>query len=468
MTLEKLEKANENNEATLSVVFSDETVVFKKQHELTSWIEGVIKLFPPFIDRFGEASDWLNQIEPVKELLQTLRQVEGFETKGLSDEFSSFPRAALPDAHMDEWLFGPLWTDNNFVGAIRYAMKFHPDTTIPVEWLDFVQNENREKFAVASREAVSEEFAKDVCKYFDLPEEETLDPNKEVSAKKNEGGLVELSTHFNQSISEFQREVSGLREQIHSFLVPLDKERKGFSTKAQAALERQTAELEKIKEQMFTDLKSIVTKRVNELNDAHEQYKTRLSEMEAERATEAVRHVKRMKDLETAAEGQVLMEASDRMWEERYEEHATLAKRWLITLIVCLIGAAIGIIPLFKYYKEQQDLFAVSAKGVDPVSTTILIGTGLLAFWILRTIANEFKRNRSLADDAMERTTMIKTFKAFEYHGDAGQEERFLILDRLFRPRVTKEEDALPHPLWDAVRQRANTMSRSTGGTDPS
>ena len=87
-------------------------------------------------------------------------------------------------------------------------------------------------------------------------------------------------------------------------------------------------------------------------------------------------------------------------------------------------------------------------------SPGVLIGIGLpalLLIWFLRIVGKDIARHNDLEADASERVAMVQTFLALEYKGEAGKEERVLVLANLFRPSAITHDDAAPSTLLDIV-----------------
>lgn len=204
--------------------------------------------------------------------------------------------------------------------------------------------------------------------------------------------------------------------------------------------------------EQIRDIRGMLARTIRAARNTHSE---KLSEYLTEH-NETLTATRRAHDAQLAKmkkiqEGKLALGRSEELWEKRYEEHTKSAGEWrlLLTNTIAAFGA------LLVCFIVVSITFDNPISTFDPsILLPILGAIGILMFWFLRTIGLEYKRNTTIADDAADRLAMIKTFLALEYTGDAKQEERFLILDRIFRPRSIGDEDALAHPIWDLVRDR--------------
>lgn len=189
-------------------------------------------------------------------------------------------------------------------------------------------------------------------------------------------------------------------------------------------------------------------------------------EAERTRQTEAwkaqeTQHKEDMKFIEENYEKRMALGASESMWETRAREHNKDSKLWfgvLIGTMFCVLLALIaGVDSIFNDIAVSNVFEPSKLAGVLPILLALGAGVSLVVFWILKTIAGEYRRNRALADDAMERTTMVRTFRALDYNKEAIPEERVVIIQALFRPHGYAAEDTMPHPVWESL---VNTIKK--------
>ena len=164
-----------------------------------------------------------------------------------------------------------------------------------------------------------------------------------------------------------------------------------------------------------------------------------------------------MEDMEKSFSTKMQLQAAERMWGDKETEHrnrATIAFKRL-----CWIGG-IGTAVMLVVY-GIINLVADTPVGFNVAHTIAYLIPTLIFIWLLRILANEYKSNQEMADDAEERQAMVMTFKALEYEQRVGDEERLVILNALFRPYGGGTEETVPLPVWEAVIQRLQKSGSS-------
>ncbi len=92
-----------------------------------------------------------------------------------------------------------------------------------------------------------------------------------------------------------------------------------------------------------------------------------------------------------------------------------------------------------------------TARTLAPTDFIFFVIPAVLLIWVLRIPASQFRINREIADDADERVSMIETFLALEQEEKAMPEERWIVLQALFRPHARGSEEDMPKTFYEAL-----------------
>lgn len=161
-------------------------------------------------------------------------------------------------------------------------------------------------------------------------------------------------------------------------------------------------------------------------------------------------HESRMETIEIAFATDMRLRAGERYWGEKRQIHDRTATKWLKKFFFWTAGATVFLLLLYAA------IYAAVPKGTG-FNAASFFAYGLptvLVLWGLRILANIYRENRDLADDAAERVAMVMTFKALEFEHRVSDEERLIILNALFRPHSRGPEDGMPNALWEAVLKK--------------
>lgn len=166
-------------------------------------------------------------------------------------------------------------------------------------------------------------------------------------------------------------------------------------------------------------------------------------------------------DLKTAYLEDMKLKASEKMWDARSKIHIKEVSNHMLWFSLSLI---LGLILLGGIYYGLDQIFPYEsdgkAKGFNIFYTVIYTGPAILYIWVLRIILGNYRKQQAMLDDARERQTMIKTFKALEMEGKADSAERAIILQALFRPQGQNLEDGLPSPILEAMLKKVDTTPK--------
>ena len=157
-------------------------------------------------------------------------------------------------------------------------------------------------------------------------------------------------------------------------------------------------------------------------------------------------------------------ESSVKYWSDKAERHKKI--RNISGVVFC---AGISILSALAFYYGQEFFDVPVQPIVDHSSNSssldfllqrivVLIIPTFLIVWFLRITVRLFLTNSALADDAEERVTMVKTFRALlEHEEKMDPQDRILMLQALFRPAANASDDDGAPPNWfDVLVNRVN------------
>lgn len=162
-------------------------------------------------------------------------------------------------------------------------------------------------------------------------------------------------------------------------------------------------------------------------------------------------HKASMSKIEETFTSKMKLEASKFYWDKKQSDHLVRSNKattaWWLSLV---FGAA----ALVAVWYGIQSLFGMPKDGAINLTHTLFYGLPVVIYlWILKTYATERKLNLRMADDAEERVAMVKTYLALEVEGKTSAEERFIILNALFRAFASDGDETVPFATVEAIRQ---------------
>ena len=134
------------------------------------------------------------------------------------------------------------------------------------------------------------------------------------------------------------------------------------------------------------------------------------------------------------------------------------ATTFIFAIIFMLEASGVDVMNFIEIKPSDGKVLAPSAYVV----VTAAVGTVLTClFWAARVLVRNYLTERRLEADAEERRIMTQTYLALVKQGAAGEEDRLIILNALFRPtndKATSDEGgsdiALPALIAKLMDQR--------------
>jgi len=158
-------------------------------------------------------------------------------------------------------------------------------------------------------------------------------------------------------------------------------------------------------------------------------------------------HEERRARMEKQFSTEMQLRSAEKFWSHKRRLNRKRARAAFKRL--CWVGG-LGIPLLLSAYYCIN--WAIDLPMAFSVPHAIAYGVPTLIYvWLLRILANEYRNNQHMADDAEEREAMVFTFKALEHEQRVGDDERLVILNALFRPHGKGAEESVPMPVWEAI-----------------
>lgn len=178
-------------------------------------------------------------------------------------------------------------------------------------------------------------------------------------------------------------------------------------------------------------------------------------------------HQENMEAMQKTFSEKMTLRAAEAYWGQLRKVFSKRAKNNLFAFAALVL---VGGVALWCYYRsigEWLRLYSVPGTGVGWLMPALVLGLpALIWIWAVRIASGRYQDNTLQSDDAQARVAMLQSFIALEYKGKVSAEERLLILEALYRPRLTSAAGGgIPNPLA-AVIVRA--LERKLGGSSSS
>ncbi len=182
-------------------------------------------------------------------------------------------------------------------------------------------------------------------------------------------------------------------------------------------------------------------------------------------ATEIAAHIEAsaasIRSHEQAHRGQLVLRAPIAYWSDKQVLHYWLAGAAFVSFVIVIASSAL--IVFFNFGSISTHLKEIQqshGEGVFNLTGLAIISMPSVAFfWILKHISRVFVENLAQANDAGQRSVMMKTYLALvaEPTAKVSEPERLLVLNALFRPSaVSGSDDAPPSNLMDLLTKSAD------------
>lgn len=163
--------------------------------------------------------------------------------------------------------------------------------------------------------------------------------------------------------------------------------------------------------------------------------------------------VKKVENLSDSFSHEILAEEPVKYWKERETKHGEKAKIYLIIIAIAasiFIGLIVGLILLIHNKKETVQFGNIEISlPTDKYGLALLILITTSSIWLIRILVKLMMANLSLEIEALERSTMIKTFIAMEKSKvEQSNEIRMLFYSTLFKPTNNNLTDDSTSPEY--------------------
>lgn len=171
-------------------------------------------------------------------------------------------------------------------------------------------------------------------------------------------------------------------------------------------------------------------------------------------------HKERMETIEATFREELSLRAPVTYWEKKAEGHKEGSR-------IALGGfCALSISAVFLFFYFGPNFLStvktvLGAKEGGAISLSILIAfPTVLVLWVLRHISRIYITNQKLAEDAAFRAIQTETYLALmaDDGSEVSEDDRFLILNALFRPidSAGSDDDTLPPNLLEILKRRSS------------
>ncbi|WP_010176313.1 DUF6161 domain-containing protein [Pseudomonas sp. PAMC 25886] len=250
--------------------------------------------------------------------------------------------------------------------------------------------------------------------------------------------LLPLTYKGQFSVARFVFEVS-INSNHKNYLKTYDKHlqsiEESFQSNTDTVLKRYDDDLSekisKLNESIEKSQKTIITQLESELNDAQQNIKNTV----------------------TAATSAILSAEPVKYWIDREDKHKKKAKAflWLIGLASVSFIAVLVILSLSVYKNGEQYIvlgFPITLPA-EKFSIALLIIATTSAIWIIRVLVKLMMTNLALEIEALERSTMIRTYIAMDNaKAEQAEEIRMLFYSTLFKPSNNSLTDDSTSPEY--------------------
>ncbi len=275
----------------------------------------------------------------------------------------------------------------------------------------------------------------DISALIDIQRETPLPFHDDLTFSEN---LLALTYKGQFSVARFVFEASlnaNHRGYLNSYDKDLQSIEDSFKSNADAILKRYdddlSARISKLNESIENSQKNIILQLENKLNDAQQD----------------------IKNTATAANSAILSAEPVKYWIDREEKHKKKARNflWLIGIASISFIAVLVVLSLSVYKNgEEYIVFGLPITlPAEKFSIALLIIATTSAIWIIRVLVKLMMTNLALEIEALERSTMIRTYIAMDNaKAEQAAEIRMLFYSTLFKPSNNSLTDDSTSPEY--------------------
>lgn len=295
-------------------------------------------------------------------------------------------------------------------------------------------------------------FLKTISEYLDIlrSDGKSLFSNKSIeSFQKNQP----LPFHDEQPECDFFPDLAEngqLDIAIYTFRASL----KNFD---RAYLTARSEDLSKIEDSYRANITAETTKLFSEIDNSEQklnEYRENAEEKISEKlALELEKAKSEINNILTAANKTILSAEPVKYWQERENNHKNKAKKyaWYVISTAIVFFLLLTFLTVSVYKVSDEFIFAgiPISLPTEKTSIALIIIATTGAIWLTRVLVKLMMTNLALEIEALERSTMIKTYIAMEYaRGEQIQEIQMLFYTTLFKPSNNNLSDDSTSPEY--------------------
>lgn len=202
-----------------------------------------------------------------------------------------------------------------------------------------------------------------------------------------------------------------------TIIQPLDEKVQSFSDDA----DKKYAEIVKFAEQQHQEVNERLNSTIQNLTD----FKESINNWEEEKT-------QRLYELEETYKEKLSLEAPEKLWKSKSEEHTKKSKYWL----KWLIGASIALIvcSTFLVSRIYEHKTPDKVLSIPFISETFIVFSAItFLIYIIRIIVKVMISHQHLSTEYSQKATMTHFYQALLYKGDTIEnDERLIIINALF------------------------------------
>jgi len=281
-----------------------------------------------------------------------------------------------------------------------------------------------------------------------------------------------IPAEYRGRIAEFSDEIHTIRSKISSINAELSKT-SAIATSGTASTENSlldlTGQVEAVSAQLITQVRDAevrldasVVRSEKEINDCRVKSENFVSEVE-----------QKLEDWIKAQTEAVRLTAPVTLWEDRNKTHTAAAEKLgRFAIAAGVLGTvATPFLSAFAFAQARSMLADALPKASDKTSSLVALGIRptlhyelifagastlfwlTMFFWLLRILVRRYVAEQRLAVDASGRAAMTQTYLGLIMEHAAGEQERPIVLEALFRPVTdnSKGDDGPPSTSVAAI-----------------
>ncbi|MBI2240852.1 MAG: hypothetical protein HYU59_08620 [Magnetospirillum gryphiswaldense] len=150
-------------------------------------------------------------------------------------------------------------------------------------------------------------------------------------------------------------------------------------------------------------------------------------------------HCGEMAQIKKEYEEELRLRSASSYWKTKEKLHAKAAWMWFVAF--CTAAVTVLLVLHYKAPNYLSSLPHNTAGDIGISGLAVVTLPALVVLWVLRHLSRLFVTHFHQREDARQRRVLVTTYLALHNKSAATDVERLLILQALFRPNATKDDD---------------------------